>query len=140
MSLNVGTPQVEVLDDYRLRVTVGISVVGFNPSESYTGAISVANSPESDNVEISGVVGSGAGEEHTVTLDAGLTESDFPTEVLITTALDDGTQNQTTVALELESGDGTPPGDGDGLSTREWAAIGAGAVGTGYALNRLLDN
>jgi len=140
MSLNVGAPQVEVLDDLRLRVTVGVSAVGFTQSESYTGAITVADSPESDSKDISGTVGVGAGQEHTATLDAGLTEADLPAEVLITTALNDGTQNQSNVVVEANGGDDGDEGgeDREGLEPRELAAIGAGAVGTGLVLRRLL--
>jgi len=137
MSLNVGAPQVEVLDDLRLRVTVGVSAVGFTQSESYTGAITVADSPESDSKDISGTVGVGAGQEHTATLDAGLTEADLPAEVLITTALNDGTQNQSNIVVEANGGDDGDE-DREGLEPRELAAIGAGAVGTGLVLRRLL--
>ena len=140
MSLNIGVASVDLLDDNRLEVTVGVSVTGFNESESYSGQVSVANAPSSDFVEIDGTVGTGAGDEHVVTLDAGLTDDDLPTEVLITAALDDGTQEQATVEVSPGGGRNGNGGGGGGLSSREWAAIGAGAVGTGFALSRLLDN
>jgi len=132
MPLNIGVADVELLNDNQLRVTVGVSVTGFTQSESYTGGVSVANSPSSDFVEIEGTVGTGAGEQHVVTLDAGLTDDDLPAEVLITAALNDGTQEQATVAVEYE--------DSSSLEARDWAAIGAGAVGTGVVLRRFLDD
>ena len=143
MTLQVDVLNVALVEDLLLEVTVAVSS---NENESYSGAISVANAPQSDNTEISGSLAGASGSfpgdsnTHRVVLDAGLTDDDLPTEVLITAALDDGTQEQATVEVSPDGGRNGNGVERDGLTSREWAAIGAGAVGTGYALNRLLDN
>ena len=136
MSLNIGVARVDLLDDNRLEVTVGVSVAGFNESESYSGQVSVANAPSSDFVEIDGTVGTGAGDEHVVTLDAGLTDDDLPTEVLITAALDDGTQEQATV--EVSPGGNGGGDDPDSIDMARVAKFGAGGLAIGLAARKLL--
>ena len=133
MSLNIGVANVDLLDDNRLQVMVGVSVTGSGQSESYTGAVSVANAPSSDFVDIDGTVGTGAGDEHVVTLDAGLTDDDLPTEVLVTAALDDGTQEQATV--EVSSG-GNGGGAG-GITGGDVAIVLGAGLSVAYVFSQL---
>lgn len=142
MSLNIGVASVDLTDDYRLRVVVGVSVTGFTSSVDYSGAISVANAPQSDNVEIEGTVGTGAGDEHVVTLDAGLHGDDLPTEVLITAALDDGTQEQATVRVEpaVDDDEEERRRDVGGITGTDVAALVGAAAISGAAFKYVRSN
>ena len=138
MSLNIGVANVDLLDDNRLQVMVGVSVTGSGQSESYTGAVSVANAPSSDFVDIDGTVGTGAGDEHVVTLDAGLTDDDLPTEVLVTAALDDGTQEQATVEVSSggNGGGADRPGAG-GITGGDVAIVLGAGLSVAYVFSQL---
>ena len=136
MSLNIGVAGVDLLDDNRLQVTVGVFVTGFGQSESYTGGVSVTNAPSSDFVEIDGTVGTGAGDEHVVTLDAGLTDDDLPTEVLVTAALDDGTQEQATVEVSPGDGGGDRP-DAGGITGGDVAIVLGAGLSVAYVFSQL---
>ena len=138
MSLNIGVADVELNDDMTLDILVGVSATGFSPPLSYTGAVSTADVPDPGATEIYGEVSPGAGEEHLVTLPTGYSEDDLPAEVLVTAALDDGTQEQVRVEIDQKGEMPTDPGDDDGLSARDVALAVAGVGGAAFAAQRFL--
>ena len=130
MTLRVDVLNVALVEDLLLEVTVAVSS---NENESYSGGISVANAPQSDNTEISGSLAGASGSfpgdsnTHRAVLDAGLTDGDLPTGVLITAALNDGTQEQ--MVVELDADGGFP-----------WTEVAVGVVGVGglvFGVDRL---
>jgi len=126
MPLTASVVDAELTPDYQLQALAQVSVTGFD-NIAYEGQMTVSGLGDieaSDTVELSGQVGPGAGDEYVETFDLGLDESDFPGQVLVTLALDDGTQDQVTVEIT-----GEPSGD-DSMLTQK-ALIGAGALAVG---------
>lgn len=133
MPLSATVVDAELTSDNMLQVLAQVSATGFD-NIAYEGQMTASGLGDieaSDTVEFSGQVGPGAGDEYTETFDLGLSESDFPGQVLVTLALDDGTQDQVTVEIT-----GKPEGDSnmnDSMFTQK-ALIGAGALGVGLYL------
>lgn len=129
MPLSASVVDTELTSDNRLQVLAQVSATGFD-NIAYEGQMTASGLGDiegSDTVEFSGQVGPGAGDEYMETFDLGLSESDLPGEVLVTLALDDGTQDQ--VRVELGGGGGL----GD-IPTGAVLAVGAGAALAGLAL------
>jgi len=129
MSLVVSIPSVNLTGGNELEVLVSVSVEGQTTPISYTGAVTTASVPEPDDASIEGEVGMGQGEEHLVTLGTGLSDDGLPAEVLVTAALDDGTQEQVWVEID--------PGNGDGLSAGDIAIATVGVAGLAFGVSRL---
>ena len=137
MSLVVSIPSVNLTGENELEVLVAVSVEGETTPISYTGGVTTASVPEPDDASIEGEVGMGEGEEHLVTLTTGYSEDDFPAEVLVTAALDDGTQEQVWVEIDQEGEVPTDPGNGDGLSAGDIAIATVGVAGLAFGVSRL---
>jgi hypothetical protein len=133
MPLNASVVDAELTADNRLQILAQVSATGFD-NIAYEGQMTVSGLGDieaSDTVEFSGQVGPGAGDEYMETFDLGLSESDFPGEVLVTLALDDGTQDQVTVEISGGAA-GQPPADESMLTQK--ALLGVGALGVGLYL------
>ena len=134
MPLNVGVVNVELTEDLDVLVTASVSVVGFEPSVDYGGALSTSSVPEPDQQRVSGTVGPGAGDEKQVILGTGLSAGDLPTTILVTFAIDEGPAAGEQEQVEVE----VTRGDDDGLSGRDAALAVAGVGGAAFAAQRFL--
>lgn len=134
MALNLTISDVSVVGSNALQVTVNTSVRGSTVSQGYEGEINVTGAPQTDRADIQGRPGRGAGVEHVVTLDPGLSSEDLPAEVLVTVVLDTGVQEQMFVTIEPdEPTDNNQPdmNTGDGFPVEE-VALAVGALAAGY--------